>query len=182
MGLLLVSKAVLLSALGIGLVLNETLIVEVGERGVKHYEGRGLETLLIAVAEADIFQCIQFLSITGDHHRKEKLVVFCLLTAVFHFVEERVFVGLRGIKLETVRTCHVSQITVKVLASGGAEVDNLCRCLKLGQHQLLLNLLDFFRRKGRKLDGVHSTRCTLNDAVVVEPSQDVVHLVFNGSA
>ena len=36
MGLLLVSKAVLLGALGISLVLNETLIVEVGERGVKH--------------------------------------------------------------------------------------------------------------------------------------------------
>ena len=56
MGLLLVCEAMLLGAFGIGLVLDETLVIKIGERGVKHDECRSLETLLIAVAEADVLQ------------------------------------------------------------------------------------------------------------------------------
>ena len=170
----------LLGTLGIGLVLDEALVVEVSERGVKHYEGRGLESLLIAVAEADVLQGVQFLCIAGDHHRKEQFVVLGLLAAVLHLVEKRVFVNLRGIELETVRTSNIGQIPVEVLPGSRTKVDDLCRGLEFGEHQLLLDFLDLLRRKSRELDGVHSTRSTLDDAVIVEPCKDVINLVFDG--
>ena len=52
--LLLVCETMLLGTFGIGLVLDEALVVEVCERGIENHKCGGLEALFVAVALADV--------------------------------------------------------------------------------------------------------------------------------
>ena len=54
MRLLLVCETMLLGTFGIGLVLDEALVVEVCERGIENHKCGGLEALFVAVALADV--------------------------------------------------------------------------------------------------------------------------------
>ena len=87
MGLLLVSETMLLRAFGVGLVLNEAVVICVCENAVKYDKCGCLETILGRIAKSYIFQGVKLVSVLGNHQSKEQLIVFSRFSAILNLIK-----------------------------------------------------------------------------------------------